>query len=102
MIDPYSLNSFKLLEGLPVPHRRQPITESAVREIWYLPQGSPPSDIRFLELNDRLTGSKSNSEPIDFGVDAEGAAFGLLGSRGPARCRVLQRRIRGHQKEGDT
>ena len=43
----------------------------------------------------------NNSLTIDVGRDAEGAAFGLLGSMGSARCRVLLRRIRGHQEEGN-
>ena len=53
-------------------------TDRAVREIWYLPQGSPPNDLRFLELDDPLTGSESNIEAIDFGLQIEGAAFRRL------------------------
>ena len=54
------------------------ITDTAIREIWYLPQGSPPEEIRFLELNDRLAGTASDVQAMDFGLDIEGASFRLL------------------------
>ena len=54
------------------------ITDTAIREIWYLPQGSPPEEIRFLELNDRLAGAASDVQAMDFGLDIEGASFRLL------------------------
>src|SRR5579859_6481728 len=52
--------------------------DSAVREIWYLPEGAPPEEIRLLELSDRLAGGDGDSEAIDFGMDIEGAEFHLL------------------------
>jgi hypothetical protein len=53
------------------------ITDSAVREVWYLPRGAPPDEIRLLELNDRLVGNESPAEAIDFGLDIEGVPFRL-------------------------
>ena len=54
------------------------VTDSAVREIWYLPQSAPPEEIRLLEVSDRLAGPESEVEAIDFGLDIEGARFRLL------------------------
>ncbi|HEV3006969.1 MAG TPA: hypothetical protein VGX78_21035 [Pirellulales bacterium] len=53
------------------------IADAAVREVWYLPRGAPPEEIRLLELNDRLAGTESNAEAIDFGLDIDGAQFRL-------------------------
>jgi hypothetical protein len=33
--------------------RKHLVSDSGVREIWYLPQGSPSDEIRLLEVNDR-------------------------------------------------
>jgi hypothetical protein len=54
------------------------ITDSSIREVWYLPRGAPDDEIRLLELNDRLAGNGSDVEPIDFGLDIEGAPFRLF------------------------
>lgn len=54
------------------------VTDSSIREIWYLPQGSPQEEIRFLEVNDRLAGTESNVQAIDFGLDIQGAQYRLL------------------------
>jgi hypothetical protein len=54
------------------------IADSGIREVWYLPTGAPPDEIRFLELNDRLAGTESKVEAIDFGMDVEGAHFRLF------------------------
>jgi hypothetical protein len=54
------------------------IVDSAIREVWYLPQGSPPDEIRLLEVNDRLAGSESKVEAVDFGLDVEGAPLRLF------------------------
>ena len=54
------------------------IADTSIREVWYLPEGSPCDEIRFLELNDRLAGAESAAEPIDFGLDIEGAQFRLF------------------------
>lgn len=58
--------------------RRHFITDSGVREIWYLPQGAAPNEIRFLELNDRLAGPENGIEPIEFGLEVAGAPFRLV------------------------
>jgi hypothetical protein len=52
--------------------------DSAIREVWYLPRGAPPEEIRLLELSDRLAGPDSSPEAIDFGLDIEGARFRLF------------------------
>lgn len=54
------------------------IADSAIREVWYLPQGAPPEEIRLLELNDRLAGNGEHAEAIEFGLDIDGAAFHLF------------------------
>jgi hypothetical protein len=47
-------------------------TDSGVEEIYYLPMNSPPREIRLLEVN-RLISETIPPEPIDFGVDIDGA-----------------------------
>ena len=54
------------------------LVDSAIREVWYLPRGAPPEEIRLLELNDRLAGNESKAEAMDFGLDMEGAQFRLF------------------------
>jgi hypothetical protein len=54
------------------------IADSGVREVWYLPKGAPPDEIRLLELSDRLPGNESKVEAIDFGLDIEGMPFRLV------------------------
>ncbi|HET6247945.1 MAG TPA: hypothetical protein VFE47_09640 [Tepidisphaeraceae bacterium] len=58
--------------------RRHLLADNAIREIWYLPTNSPPSEIRLLELNGRLAGNGWGIEPIDFALDVQGAHFKLL------------------------
>ncbi len=43
-------------------------TDAGVELIHYLPNGAPPREIRFLEVN-RLISETADPEPIDFGVD---------------------------------
>ncbi len=57
--------------------RKHFLADSGIREVWYLPRGAPPDEIRLLELNDRLAGAEP-AEPIDFGLDVEGANFRLF------------------------
>jgi hypothetical protein len=52
--------------------------DSGIQEVWYLPQESPAEEIRLLELSDRFAGIESKAEPIDFGLDIEGALFRLF------------------------
>ncbi len=54
------------------------IADSGIREVWYLPRGAAPDEIRLLELNDQLAGNGSTAEPIDFGLDIEGSRFHLF------------------------
>ena len=49
--------------------RRHLIADTSVREVWYLPRGAPPDEIRLLELNDRFAGAESKAEAIDFGLE---------------------------------
>ncbi|MBI1915187.1 MAG: hypothetical protein HYS12_10680 [Planctomycetes bacterium] len=53
------------------------LADTGLREIWYLPQGAPPDELRFLEVNERL-GSESKVEPIDFGLEVGGTHFLLF------------------------
>ncbi|HYT93680.1 MAG TPA: hypothetical protein VEL76_33485 [Gemmataceae bacterium] len=52
--------------------------DHGIREVWYLPRGAPPDEIRLLELSDRLAGPEGRTEAIDFGLEVEGASFHLL------------------------
>jgi hypothetical protein len=54
------------------------IADSAIREVWYLPQDAPADEIRFLELNDRFAARESPLEPVDFGLNVEGVRFRLF------------------------
>jgi hypothetical protein len=56
-------------------------SDSGIREIWYLPQGSPPDEIRLLEVNDRLALSDAEAsrvQPIEFGLSGQGSRLKLL------------------------
>jgi hypothetical protein len=52
--------------------RRHFETDSGVEEVHYLPTNAPPREIRLLEVN-KLISETTPSEPIDFGVDIDGA-----------------------------
>lgn len=54
------------------------LVDSGIREVWYLPQQSPPEEIRLLEISDRLAFIEDKPAAIDFGLDIEGAQFRLL------------------------
>jgi hypothetical protein len=58
--------------------RKHLIADTGIREVWYLPAGAPPEDIRLLEVNDRIAGGGERVEPIDFRLDIEGANYRLL------------------------
>lgn len=51
--------------------RKHLTADNGIREIWYLKQ-APANEIRFLEVNDRLSGANGVIEPIDFGLDIDG------------------------------
>ena len=53
------------------------VTDPTIREIWYLPQGAPESEIRFLEVSERVLGNEEKVEPLDFGVEELGTRFRL-------------------------
>jgi hypothetical protein len=53
------------------------IGDSAIREVWYLPTGAAPDEIRLLEVNDRLPGPSCQAEALGFGLDLEGVNFRL-------------------------
>ena len=48
--------------------RRHLETDDAIQEIRYLPEGAPPREIRFVEVN-KLISETTPMEPIDYGVD---------------------------------
>src|SRR4051794_34721649 len=48
--------------------RRHRETDPAISQIHYLPTGAPANEIRFVEVNESITGTAS-PEPIDFGVE---------------------------------
>jgi hypothetical protein len=52
--------------------RRHLETDDAIKEIRYLPEGAPPREIRFVEVN-QLISESTPMEPIDYGVDIDGA-----------------------------
>lgn len=54
------------------------VADNSIREVWYLPNGASPDEIRLLELNDRLGTLNSDANAIDFGLDVNGARFRLL------------------------
>jgi hypothetical protein len=58
--------------------RKHFIADSGIREVWYLPTGSAPNEIRFLDVCDRLAGPDGNVGAIEFGLEVHGAPFRLL------------------------
>ncbi|MFO0969058.1 MAG: hypothetical protein U0793_26185 [Gemmataceae bacterium] len=58
--------------------RKHLFMDVGVREVWYLPKGAPPEEIRLLELSDRAPLAPAMTEPIDFGLEVQGATFRLV------------------------
>jgi hypothetical protein len=58
--------------------RKHLVADSSIRQVWYLPQGAPPEEIRLLEVNDRNARGPEKIEAIDFGLDVEGVPFRLV------------------------
>jgi hypothetical protein len=54
------------------------VADPSIREVWYLPGGAPTHEIRFLEVNEHLSGPGPKIEPVDFGLDIEGLDFRLV------------------------
>jgi hypothetical protein len=52
--------------------------EGGINQVWFLPSGSPTDEIRLLEVNERFSGEAAQIEPIDFGLDLDGAKYRLL------------------------
>jgi len=49
-------------------------TDPGIRTVYYLPVGAPEREIRFLEINDLIVVRELDPlEPLDFGVDVDGA-----------------------------
>jgi len=51
------------------------LVDSTIREVWYLPRGAPPEEIRLLELSDRVPISDSELEPINSDLEIGGVHF---------------------------
>ncbi len=49
-----------------------------IHQVWFLGSGSPADEIRLLEVSERFTGEAAKIEPIDFGLDVDGAKYKLL------------------------
>ncbi len=54
------------------------LADNSIKQVWYLPQGAPPEEIRFLEVSDRVTRDGDGVEAIDFNLDVEGVNFRLF------------------------
>jgi hypothetical protein len=52
--------------------------DGGIHQVWFLQLGSPEGEIRLLEVSERFTGEAAKIEPIDFGLDIEGAKYKLL------------------------
>ena len=52
--------------------------DGAIHQVWFLPSGIAADEIRLLEVSERFTGEAAKIEPIDFGLDIDGAKYKLL------------------------
>src|SRR5207245_2791221 len=52
--------------------------DAGIHQVWFLQSGSPADEIRLLEVSERFTGEAAKIEPIDFGLDLDGAKYKLL------------------------
>jgi hypothetical protein len=52
--------------------------DTGIREVWYLPIGSAPDEIRLLEVSERIDRNGDRAEPIDFGLEVGGRRLRLL------------------------
>jgi hypothetical protein len=73
--------------------RRHFDTDTGVVQIYHLPTNAPPREIRLLEVN-QLISEMTPPEPIDFGVDIDGAEAHRLYVLDvtPAQWEAIQRR----------
>lgn len=58
--------------------KRHMWADGGIHQIWFLKSGSPADEIRLLEVSDRFTSDGNTVEPIDFGLDVDGARYKLL------------------------
>jgi hypothetical protein len=58
--------------------RKHLVADSSIREVWYLPNGAPPEEIRFLEVSDRFSRGGDEIDAIDFGLDVGGVNLRLF------------------------
>jgi len=58
--------------------RHHMLADSGIREVWYLPKGSAPDEIRLLEVSERIDRNGNRAEPIDFGLEVNGRQLKLL------------------------
>ena len=71
--------------------RRHLLADSAIRQVWYLPEAAPPNEIRFLEVNDRLCdpGRNSASDRGDrFRLGHQGNPFSCSSRISPATSSI--------------
>jgi hypothetical protein len=57
---------------------RHMAADGGINQVWFLHSGSPADEIRLLEVSERYTGEAAKIEPIDFGLDVDGAKYKLL------------------------
>ncbi len=73
--------------------KRHVQTDAGVEKIYYLPTNAPPREIRFLEVNGKIS-EQTEMEPIDFGVDigeADGQTLFVLDVT-PTQWEAIQKR----------
>lgn len=58
--------------------KRHISADAGIREVWYLRAGSPADEIRLLEVSELYATESTVIEPIDYGLDIDGAKFKLL------------------------
>ncbi len=52
--------------------------DGGIHQVWFLPLGSPADEIRLLEASERFMGEAEKIEPLDFGLDIDGAKYKLM------------------------
>lgn len=58
--------------------KRHMEADGAIHQVWFLRSGSPADEIRLLEVSERFTGAAATVEPVDFGLDVDGAKYKLV------------------------
>jgi hypothetical protein len=57
--------------------KRHMSTDGSIRQVYYLPTGAPPQEIRLLEINEQPSAPEEQPEPLDFGLEVAGLALKL-------------------------